>query len=40
MARFILGDLSTFDARPPGRTKTVTIPKIIDQIQELDLEDF
>ena len=30
---------STCDAPRPGRTKTVTTPKIIDQIHELILED-
>jgi len=32
-------DFSTCDAPRPGRPKTVTIPEIIDQIQELILED-
>ena len=33
------GDFSNCDAPRPGRPKTVTIPKIIDQIHELILED-
>jgi len=33
------GDFSTCDAPRPGRPKTVTTPKIIDQIHELILED-
>ena len=33
------GDFSTCDAPRPGRSKTVTIPEIIDQIHELILED-
>jgi len=37
--RFKLGDFSTCDAPRPGRTKTMTIPQIIDQIHELILED-
>ena len=37
--QFKSGDFSTCDAPCPGRLKTVTIPEIIDQIQELILED-
>ena len=33
------GDFSTCDAPRPGRPKTVTAPKIIDQIHELILVD-
>jgi hypothetical protein len=40
MAQFKLGDFSTCEASRPGRTKKVTFPKIIDQIQEVDLEDL
>ena len=39
VAQFKLGDFSTCAASRPGRTKTVTTPEIIDQIQELSLED-
>jgi len=39
MAQFKHGDFSTCDAPRPGRPKTVTTPKIIDQIHELILED-
>ena len=33
------GDLSTYDAPRPGRSKTVTTPEITDEIQELIFED-
>jgi len=33
------GDFPTCDAPRPGRPKTLTTPKIIDQIQELIVED-
>jgi len=39
VAQFKRGDFSTCDAPCPGRPKTVTIPEIIHQIQELNLED-
>jgi len=39
VAQFKCGDFSTCDAPRPGRTKTVTIPEIIDQIHKLILED-
>jgi len=39
VAQFKRGDFSTCDAPCPGRTKTVTTPEIIDQINELILED-
>ena len=39
MTQFKRCDFSTCDAPRPGRPKTVTIPEIIDQIQELILED-
>jgi len=39
MAQFKRGDFSTCDAPRPGLHKTVTTPKIIDQIHELILED-
>jgi len=39
VTQFKRGDLSTCDAPRPGRTKTVTIPEIIDQIHELILKD-
>ena len=39
VAQFKRGDFSPCDAPRPGRPKTVTTPKIIDQIQELILED-
>jgi len=39
VAQFKPGDFSTCDAPRPGRPKTVTTPKIIDQIHELILED-
>ena len=38
VAQFKRGDFSTCDAPRPGRPKTVTAPKIIDQIQGLVLE--
>jgi len=38
VALFKRGDFSTCDAPRPGQHKTVTTPKIIDQIQELILE--
>ena len=38
MTQFKRGDFSTCDAPRPGRPKTVTIPEIIDQTQELILE--
>jgi len=39
VAQFKRGNFSTCDAPRPGRPKTVTTPKIIDQINELILED-
>jgi len=39
VAQFKRGDFSTCDAACPGQPKTVTTPKIIDQIHELTLED-
>jgi len=39
MAQFKRGDFSTYDVPRPGWPKTVTIPEIFDQIQELILED-
>jgi len=39
VAQFKRGDFSACDAPCPGRSKTVTIQEIIDQIQELILED-
>ena len=39
VAQFKRGDFSTCDAPGPGRHKTVTIPEIIDLIQELIMED-
>jgi len=39
VAQFKRGDFSTCNAPRPGRPKTVTSPKIIDQIHELTLED-
>jgi len=39
VTQFKRGDFSTCVAPRPGRPKTVTIPNIIDQIQELILED-
>jgi len=39
VAQFKRSDFSTCDAPRPRRPKTVTIPEIIDQIQELILED-
>jgi len=39
MTQFKHGDFSTCDAPRPGRTKTVTTPEIIDQINELILEE-
>jgi len=39
VTQFKRGDFSTCDAPRPGRHKTVTTPKIIDQIYELILED-
>ena len=38
MAQFKRGDFSTCVAPRPGRPKTVTTPRIIDQIHELILE--
>jgi len=38
MTQFKRGDFSTCDAPRPGRSKTVTTPEIIDQIQEQILE--
>ena len=38
VAQFKRGEFSTCDAPRPGRSKTVTIPEIIDQIHELILE--
>jgi len=39
VAQFKRGGFSTCDAPRPGRPKTVTTPKIIDQIHELILGD-
>jgi len=39
VAQFKCGDFPTCDVPRPGRPKTVTTPKIIDQIQKLILED-
>jgi len=39
VAQFKRGDISNCDAPRPGRPKTVTTPKIIDQIHKLILED-
>ena len=39
MAQFRRGDFSNCGAPRPGRPKTVTTPKIIDQIHELILKD-
>jgi len=39
VAQFKRCDFFTCDAPSPGRPKTVTTPKIIDQIHELILED-
>jgi len=39
VAQFQHSDFSTCDAPHPGQPKTVTTPKIIDQIHELILED-
>jgi len=39
VAQFKRGDFSTCDASCPERPKTVTTPKIIDQIHELILQD-
>ena len=39
VAQFKRGDFSTCDAPRPGRPKTVTTLKIIDQFHELILED-
>ena len=39
MSWFKHGDFPTCDAPRPGRPKTLTTPKIIDQIQELIVED-
>jgi len=39
VAQFKHGDFSTCDAPRPGQPKTMTTPKIIDQIHELILED-
>jgi len=39
VAQFKRGDFFICDAHCPGRTKTVTIPEIIDQIHGLILED-
>jgi len=39
VAQFKLGDFSICDAPSPRRPKTVTTPKIIDEIHELILED-
>ena len=38
MTQFKRGDFSTCDAPRPGRSKPVTTPEIIDQIQKLILE--
>jgi len=38
VAQFKRYDFSTCDAPPPGRSKTVTTPEIIDQIHELILQ--
>jgi len=39
VAQFKRGDFSTCDDPRPGRSKTVTTPEIIDQIDKLILED-
>jgi len=39
VAQFKPGDFSTCEAPRPGRPKTGTTPKSIDQLQELILED-
>jgi len=39
VAQFKRGDFSTCDGPRPGRPKTVTTPKIVDQIHELILKD-
>ena len=39
MAQFKRGDFSTCDTPRPGRSKTVTTPEIIDEIDELIMED-
>jgi len=39
VAQFKCGDFSTCGAPCPGRSKTVTIPDIIDELHELILED-
>jgi len=39
VAQFKRGDFSTCDAPRPGRLKTVTTPKIIDQIHDVILEE-
>ena len=39
MVQFKRGDFFTCDEPRPGRPKTMTTPKIIDQIHELILED-
>jgi len=40
VAKIKRDDFSTCDAPCPGRHKTVTTPKIIEQIQDLILEDY
>jgi len=39
VVQFKRGDFFTCDEPRPGRPKTMTTPKIIDQIHELILED-
>jgi len=39
VAQFKRGDFSTCVGPLPGRTKTVNIPEIIEQIHEINLED-
>jgi len=39
VAEFKRGDFSTCDASRPGRPKTLTIPEIIDRVDELILEE-
>jgi len=39
VARFKLGDFTTYDSPRPGRPKTVTTPEIIDQIHQPNFED-
>jgi hypothetical protein len=39
VAQFKLGDFSTCDVPCPGRPKTMTTPKIIDEIHKRILKD-